>query len=370
MSLLTPSELLHYERKGFLVRKQLLPARDVRAAHDAVLAATTSGSARLASLRHRVRVLCGAEAAKVDTEQEAERLLKRHDVGFFQHFNLHRAQQADLAAAREAVRTLAWSPPLVCAAAALLGADSTPPRRVRLYQTCVFVKEPKVARGQTNWHSDLRMAPFDTNDFVTAWIPLRPIAGGAQRDSGLIFAAASHRDFSLPFWRTRAEVESLDLSSRGYELCEQGAMAEGDASFHHGWLLHAAGGQPPGTAPRTALAACYFLDGARVREQGIGGGGGARGEDEDAESVAEWIGQVKPGAAARHPLLPVVYDVGAGSGGSRAGGKGGGGAPGRGGRGRGERGGRGGATAAAGRGRGGARGGGRRATGRAAPPTP
>jgi len=29
--------------------------------------------------------------------------------------------------------------------------------------------------GSTNWHSDLRMTPLDTNDFVTAWIPFRDI---------------------------------------------------------------------------------------------------------------------------------------------------------------------------------------------------
>jgi ectoine hydroxylase-related dioxygenase (phytanoyl-CoA dioxygenase family) len=50
-----------------------------------------------------------------------------------------------------------------------------------LVQDCVFLKEPGYA--ETNWHSDLRMAPLDTNDFVTAWIPLRPVQGG-ERDSG------------------------------------------------------------------------------------------------------------------------------------------------------------------------------------------
>ncbi len=101
----------------------------------------------------------------------------------------------------------------------------------------MFLKEPGFA--ETNWHSDLRMAPFDTvsdkpraagnslrigmpaataihveylsdcplhtcpprpqNAFVTAWVPLRPILGAAnvggsgEPDSGLMFAAGSHR---------------------------------------------------------------------------------------------------------------------------------------------------------------------------------
>jgi hypothetical protein len=47
----------------------------------------------------------------------------------------------------------------------------------------VFLKEPGFA--QTNWHSDLRMAPLDTNAFLTAWVPLRPILGGARSSSSL-----------------------------------------------------------------------------------------------------------------------------------------------------------------------------------------
>ena len=31
----------------------------------------------------------------------------------------------------------------------------------------------------TNWHSDLNMAPLDTNDMLTAWIPIHDL-GGAQ----------------------------------------------------------------------------------------------------------------------------------------------------------------------------------------------
>ena len=27
--------------------------------------------------------------------------------------------------------------------------------------------------GPTHWHSDLGMAPLDTNDFVTMWLPLQ-----------------------------------------------------------------------------------------------------------------------------------------------------------------------------------------------------
>lgn len=37
-------------------------------------------------------------------------------------------------------------------------------------QDSMFLKRP--GDGDTRWHSDLHMAPFDTNHMVTCWIPL------------------------------------------------------------------------------------------------------------------------------------------------------------------------------------------------------
>lgn len=59
-------------------------------------------------------------------------------------------------------------------------------------QDCLFFKESGM--NVTNWHSDARLTPLDTNDFVTFWIPLRPMK--AQNDSGLVFARGSHRDMA------------------------------------------------------------------------------------------------------------------------------------------------------------------------------
>ncbi len=99
------------------------------------------------------------------------------------------------------------------------------------------------------------MAPLDTNEFVTAWVPLRRIRGqpegpaaaspgagapaqnGGRRpppsprrapavqspdemvDSGLLFASGSHRDFALPFWH---DLSGMDLSTRGYQIRHTG----------------------------------------------------------------------------------------------------------------------------------------------------
>jgi hypothetical protein len=74
--------------------------------------------------------------------------------------------------------------------------------------------------AHTNWHSDARLSPLDTNQFLTFWIPLRPIQ--ASGDSGLIFAQSSHRDMAALFWRDAA---LLDFRERGYKLEGTGIYA-------------------------------------------------------------------------------------------------------------------------------------------------
>ena len=79
-------------------------------------------------------------------------------------------------------------------------------------------------------------------------------------------------------------------------------------SWHHGWTLHCAGVQPPGSKPRLALTASYFADGAKVLARK--GDSSVRQQllhDEDAESYQGWLKDVKDGAVAVHKLLPLVY---------------------------------------------------------------
>ncbi|GFR47152.1 hypothetical protein Agub_g8843 [Astrephomene gubernaculifera] len=328
---LSDSALLRYEREGFLVTRQLLQTQQVEALKGSCEAEVAAR--RLDSLRHRVRVLCpGINPATLATEAAARAALAAQatdDLGFLQFFNLHRSN--------EDVARVALGPELAAVAAQLLGA-----RRVRVYQDCLFLKEPGFA--ETNWHSDLRMAPLDTNQLVTAWIPLRPIGGAAggagsssgdgggrkrkkaqqaAGDSGLIFATGSHRDFALPFWH---DMEGRDLSDRGYPIKDTGPMQVGDVSWHHGWTLHCAAPQPPGTPPRLALTVAFFADGARLLSRRSDPS--LRPEllhDEDAESYAAWLpaltagaggggggskgGQRVDGAVARHRLLPVVWPL-------------------------------------------------------------
>lgn len=289
---LTDRQLLSFERQGFCVTRQVVMREELQHAQEAVLDFVRTE--RLTALKQRIRVLCpkASDVGKITTETAAWKVLNRHameDVGFLQYFNIHRRCTL--------IHQLVANKAITSIAAQLLNA-----KKVRLYQDCVFYKEPGYAI--TNWHSDLRMAPLDTNSFVTAWIPFRDIQG-TVKDSGLEFACGSHRDFALPFWH---DLRGRDLTDRNYAKATTGAMQVGDVSWHHGWLLHRAGPQPVGTPPRIALAVCYFQDGARVLP---------RKKDpsvlkhmmhsEDEESYKDWLKDIRDGGVATHPLLPVVF---------------------------------------------------------------
>ena len=85
-------------------------------------------------------------------------------------------------------------------------------------------------------------------------------------------------------------------------------------SFHHGWTLHCAAPQPPGTPPRMALAVSFFRDGARLLPQPKQPRSRAARSlkpgmlhGEDAESYSAWLPDLRGGAKAAHALLPLVW---------------------------------------------------------------
>jgi len=212
-------------------------------------------------------------------------------VAFLQHFNLWRQS--------EGVRALTHSPRIAKVAASLLGT-----KRVRLYQDAVFVKRP--GDSTTRWHADLHMAPFDTNGMVTCWLPLRPVLAQADGGTGLMFISGSQRDVALGFWRKEPQKARLNLEGRYGEEAMQdhhGALALGDATWHHGWTLH---GAPclaaEGTSARMALAMTYIADGTRIRGDDVD----ADVDDEDSFSYRAWLGDLSPGSIAEHELLPLV----------------------------------------------------------------
>eukprot|EP00741_Cyanophora_paradoxa_P024747 tig00000293_g23891.t1 len=292
--LLDPAHVLEYERNGYALTRGLFDSDDVESLKPHLKRAFEAEE--LAAIKQKILVVAGKKAyERAEREgnwrQALARIPQEH-VPFLQGFNLWRRHGA--------VRALAHSRRLASVAAQLLGA-----RRVRLYQDSMFLKRP--GDGPTNWHSDLTMAPFDTNDVVTAWIPLTPVPKPSEGGTQLVYAARSHRDFALHFWHGAGG----DLSGR-YREFSYGALAIGDATWHHGWTLHYAPGNATKEA-RLSIAVTFLADGAKLLPKSSR----KRPEEEDASSYSDWIRDLKPGGFARHPLLPIVYDGFADSGGSK-----------------------------------------------------
>ena len=107
------------------------------------------------------------------------------DLPFLQFFNTWRAKDSNA----PTVRQLCLSPYLAQAASILMDSPT-----VKLYQDSLFHK--RAGDGWTPWHSDSRMAPFDTSKMITFWIPLQKVPTPENGGTGLLFVNYSHSDVS------------------------------------------------------------------------------------------------------------------------------------------------------------------------------
>jgi hypothetical protein len=201
---------------------------------------------------------------------------------FAQHTNLWRLDPR--------LRGLVCAPRLGRLAADLLGVE-----RVRLYHDQALFKA--AGGGRTPWHQDQSYWPLDTDRVITAWMPLVDVTP----DMGeLLFANGSHLDGSLlgdaPISvAAEARAEAL-LAERGYRIEATGAMRAGDASFHSGWVLHAATANTT-DRERQVMTMIWFADGARVSAP--------RNQGQRAD-LAAWLPGLRPGDRAATELNPVV----------------------------------------------------------------
>ena len=175
-------------------------------------------------------------------------------------------------------------------AADLMGVDG-----VRLYHDQALFKEP--GGGPTPWHQDQGYWPLDTDKTVTLWMPLVDIGTASGT---MTFASGSHTQGylgDLPISdKSEAEFATF-VTSRGYDLHRNGAMAAGDATFHSGWTLHRAPGNATDTM-REVMTIIYFADGISV----------AQPYNKQQESdLAGCLPGLKPGDLAATEINPVVY---------------------------------------------------------------
>ena len=229
-------DVISFMRDGHLFKKDMFTSSSLLLLRSEV--ETFLQSNQLEALRHKVQVSLGEEEVESLTQEECEEMLASvggEYIPFLQLFNLWRGLPA--------AKRVACSAELGRIAADLLGVPA-----VRLYQDSLFAK--RAGDGPTQWHTDLNMAPFDSNQLVTCWIPLQPIPAPENGGSSLLFASGSHRysalplfrsyggdnaddasrDFALPYWY---DLDSKELEDR-YEVVAAGAFSLGDCSFHHG----------------------------------------------------------------------------------------------------------------------------------------
>jgi ectoine hydroxylase-related dioxygenase (phytanoyl-CoA dioxygenase family) len=194
---------------------------------------------------------------------------------------------------REAVRRFVLAKRFAKIAAELLGVEG-----VRIYHDQALFKEP--GGGHTPWHQDQIYWPLDTDKTITLWMPLVPIS---EQVGSMTFASASQKEgFISKMLISDESHKTLQqyIDSKGFEKVTYGAMNAGDATFHSGWTLHSAPGNPTETM-REVMTIIYFADGTRVAEPDSN----ARRNDLNA-----WLPGLSPGDRAESILNPLVYQHG------------------------------------------------------------
>ncbi|WP_336786207.1 phytanoyl-CoA dioxygenase family protein [Paenibacillus sp. MMO-177] len=175
-------------------------------------------------------------------------------------------------------------------AAELMGVDG-----VRMYHDQALFKEP--GGGHTPWHQDQIYWPFDTSNTITMWMPLVPIP---QEVGTMTFASGTH---------TLGYVSKQEISDESHKTLGQyiegkqiptvnyGAMSAGDATFHAGWTMHCAPGNPTDSM-RKVMTVIYVADGTRI----------ATPDSKPRENdLRNWLPGCKPGDLAASPLNPLIY---------------------------------------------------------------
>ena len=282
---------LDYSRNGHAaLRSFLAPVLIQQLREDLV---EYSSSRSLQAYQQKVEVAGSAEmASKCTTVEECIEALTSvgipaDSLPFLQHFNTWKSVAS--------ARSVAKSARLAHAAATLLDVPS-----VRLYQDSIFHKRP--GDGPTPWHSDARMAPFDTSKMITFWINLQPVPDHEVGGTGLIFVDGSHADFALPYWNGVDGHEYERLEERYPETSHHMPMNVGDCTIHAGWTLHCA---DEAVDERIAYAVTFVDAKAEVREDASATQ--SKGDDEDRWSYSNWIEEVPPRRMFHHPAVPIVW---------------------------------------------------------------
>ena len=147
---------------------------------------------------------------------------------------------------------IACQPKILDAVEAILGPD------VLVWGSTFFIKEPRT-ENFVSWHQDLRYWGLDCDAEVSAWLALSPVseANGCMR-----FVAGSHHGNLLPHVDTFDHKNVLTRGQKAVAEIDEARtvcvpLQPGQASFHHGKLLHSSGPNQSGER-RIGLAINYI----------------------------------------------------------------------------------------------------------------
>jgi ectoine hydroxylase-related dioxygenase (phytanoyl-CoA dioxygenase family) len=167
---------------------------------------------------------------------------------------------------------------------------------VRLYHDQALFKEPK--GGHTPWHADQYYWPLDTENTVTAWIPLQatPLNYGPLEFSAGSNKLTAGRDKQISD-ESQAFLEA-ELKDQKFEHVIE-PFDVGEISFHRGWLYHRAGPNVSGNMRK--VMTMIYMDKDTVLKT-----------PENHNQQADWdtwcpgatVGQI-----VNTPLNPVLYEA-------------------------------------------------------------
>jgi ectoine hydroxylase-related dioxygenase (phytanoyl-CoA dioxygenase family) len=258
---LTPEHLQEFRSAGVTLVRGLANAEEIAAYRPAINKAV----------------------ADLNTEKRALKDRDTYGMAFLQTSNLWIHD--------EVVKQFSFARRFAKVAAELMGVSG-----VRMYHDQALYKEP--GGGPTPWHQDQNYWPLATDKTVTLWMPLVNVA---PEIGTLSFARGSHREGFLgdmPISDKSEEVLKNFVRERGYEVFSYGAMNAGDATFHTGWTLHAAPGNPSSTFLREVMTVIYVAADARVSEPD---------SKERQNDLKMWLPGLAPNDVVDSPLNPILY---------------------------------------------------------------
>lgn len=260
---LDPALVTAFRRDGHVTVRGLLPAPEVAAVRPAI----------------------AAVVEEVAAARDPQGRIDDYGALFTQVTNAWRRS--------ERVRAFVFDPRFAAVAAELMGVPA-----VRLYHDQALVKEP--GGQETPWHQDQYYWPLDTADTVTMWMPLLDVSAemGPMR-----FASGSHRMEGFvprPIGAAADAALAEEIRRRGLAMGGGQPLRAGDATFHAGRTVHAAGANRSATR-REVMTVIYFADGARVVEPD----NDHRRADRDA-----FLPGLAGGDLAAGPLNPRLYPAG------------------------------------------------------------